>query len=125
MLGIDRKIDTGVRVGQPGKLHDRPASGVDDRPFDIRDVSFYAVTVSRHERDRRRRGGGLWWLRACAHRVQVWRGQCRPCGRSLPSRPSARSPFRRREYGCYGEGTGETIVREVLIADAANLSHHV
>jgi hypothetical protein len=143
VLGIDAQVVLGVRVDEPGKLHDRTASGVEDRPLDVFDVSFDAVALTGHQRDLRGAGRGMRSVFACAHRGRLCRvgassrvggieargaGRLTGCARprSLPSRSAIGDPFLFWMCGCYGQvTTGGVIAREVLLADAANLSGHV
>jgi hypothetical protein len=45
VLGIDGQVISCSRLDEPGKLHDRTASRVQDDPFDVLDVALDAVAV--------------------------------------------------------------------------------
>lgn len=88
MLGIDGQVLSGSRVDEPGELHDRTASRVDNRPFDVLDVPFDAVALSSHEGDLRRADGGA----ACPRSRSSDSGVLAQCivGRQSHRRPSCR-----------------------------------
>jgi hypothetical protein len=138
MLRIHGQAVSAVGVGEPRKLHDRTPSRVEDGPLDVLGVAFDPVVVSGHEDDLRRAGRGLPSVVALAHRVQVWRvgalgGQWRRNPRreaSSGDRSAAEAIVSQagRESRFASGGVGATVAmraflaREVLLADAANLS---
>lgn len=49
MLRIDRYERTGVDLSQPGELHDRPTSGIEDQPLDVPGASLDTMGSSTND----------------------------------------------------------------------------
>lgn len=49
MLWIDTYAGAGVDLNQPGELHDRAASGVEDHPFDVAAISVNPIGLSAND----------------------------------------------------------------------------
>jgi len=58
-FGIDRERFSGVGVGQPRELHDRPARCVEDESLDILGFAFDATALAGQEGDLGYRGHGV------------------------------------------------------------------
>ena len=55
-FGIDREPFSGLGVGQPRELHDRPARRVDDESLDIPGFALHETALATHEGDLGYRG---------------------------------------------------------------------
>ena len=49
MLRIDRYALAAVDLNQPGELHDRPASGIEDHPLDVAGASLDPIGSSTND----------------------------------------------------------------------------
>src|SRR5581483_3373953 len=58
MIGVDDDVLAGFGLDEPCKLHDRPASGVEDDLFDVLGISLDAVALSGDDRYLRDRSHG-------------------------------------------------------------------
>src|SRR5437764_13926763 len=83
IVGVDDEVLAGFGLDEPGKLHDRPASGVEDDLFDVLGISLDAVALSGDDRYLRdgSHGGSGGSLALVCHWFGVWGLKSCPGGR--------------------------------------------